>query len=743
MRCRFRWKIFKNEESGFTIASFTTRDPSVPVAARDKFLQEKKYTAFVAIGFDLPLTDQIEIEMEGQWEVSSHGTQFRVENFMEVVPRTREGILGYLSCGAVKGVGPKMAEAIYQEFGLRTLEVMENHPDELMKIRGISRKKLEGIIESFGKNKVFRELMTFLAPYKVTPKKANMILQHFRDESVEIVRRNPYMLCSVKGFGFLTVDEIGRQNYSQLNDPMRISGCISYIMGEAMKEGHLYLDKSEVVKRPLDVLNKDIGPMAVTREDVQKVLYRLVMQNSIVVEEDKIYVERQYEEENQTAALIARRLLNPFPPIHIEKELEEAQRALQITLSDKQKEAVRMVFASGISIITGGPGTGKTTVLKVILHIHERVCRTNVQLMAPTGRAARRMAESTGYEESSTMHLALGLIGDSLDYEPGLEYLSAGFLNLDEVSMVDMHLAYEFFRRVKPESRILLVGDVNQLPSVGAGDVFRQLILCGLIPVTVLDLVFRQGAYSNIHLNARRMQKNDTRLSFGEDFRFIAADNAEDTAQIVREIYLDEVKRAGIEQVQILTPYRVKTVNGANELNKSIEDLVNPPESGKKELSAGGQTFRAGDKILQNKNTEMASNGDLGKIMDFYTDEEGTVKTVIAFSDGREVTYEPEQMEMIEHANAITIHKAQGSECDIIIIPWVTAFYMMLKRNILYTGITRAKKRVYLVGQWNAVCQAIHNDDTGSRNTVLGERIVQYYNRYLTKQEPELLKLAV
>ena len=743
MRCRFRWKIFKNEESGFTIASFTTRDPSVPVAARDKFLQEKKYTAFVAIGFDLPLTDQIEIEMEGQWEVSSHGTQFRVENFMEVVPRTREGILGYLSCGAVKGVGPKMAEAIYQEFGLRTLEVMENHPDELMKIRGISRKKLEGIIESFGKNKVFRELMTFLAPYKVTPKKANMILQHFRDESVEIVRRNPYMLCSVKGFGFLTVDEIGRQNYSQLNDPMRISGCISYIMGEAMKEGHLYLDKSEVVKRSLDVLNKDIAPMAGTREDVQKVLYRLVMQNSIVVEEDKIYVERQYEEENQTAALIARRLLNPFPPIHIEKELEEAQRALQITLSDKQKEAVRMVFASGISIITGGPGTGKTTVLKVILHIHERVCRTNVQLMAPTGRAARRMAESTGYEESSTMHLALGLIGDSLDYEPGLEYLSAGFLNLDEVSMVDMHLAYEFFRRVKPESRILLVGDVNQLPSVGAGDVFRQLILCGLIPVTVLDLVFRQGAYSNIHLNARRMQKNDTRLSFGEDFRFIAADNAEDTAQIVREIYLDEVKRAGIEQVQILTPYRVKTVNGANELNKSIEDLVNPPESGKKELSAGGQTFRAGDKILQNKNTEMASNGDLGKIMDFYTDEEGTVKTVIAFSDGREVTYEPEKMEMIEHANAITIHKAQGSECDIIIIPWVTAFYMMLKRNILYTGITRAKKRVYLVGQWNAVCQAIHNDDTGSRNTVLGERIVQYYNRYLTKQEPELLKLAV
>ena len=227
MRCRYRKTIFLNEENGYTIAVFTTKDASVPLAARDKYLQGQKVIGFTAIGFDLPRSDQIEIEMEGQWEKSSHGLQYQVENFMEIVPRTKEGILGYLSCGSVKGVGPKVAEAIYKEFGLNTLEIMEEHPQELLKVRGISQKKLKGIVESYGKNKVFRELMTFLAPYKVTPKKVNLILQKFRNESVEIVRHRPYQLCAVKGFGFLTVDAIGRKNCQALNDPMRISGCLS------------------------------------------------------------------------------------------------------------------------------------------------------------------------------------------------------------------------------------------------------------------------------------------------------------------------------------------------------------------------------------------------------------------------------------------------------------------------------------------------------------------------------------
>lgn len=669
MRCRFKHKIFQNEENGYTIAIFTTQDTSVPLSARDKYLASRNIIGFSAIGFGLPLTDEIELEMEGRWESGEHGTQYQVENFMEVVPRTKEGILGYLSSGAIKGIGPKMADTIFRKFGLQTLEIMENNPQELLKIRGISEKKLAAIVESYGKNQVFRELMTFLAPFKVTPKKVNMILKKFGNESVDIIRHRPYMLSAVKGFGFLTVDAIGRQCCCALNDPMRISGCIGHIMNQAMKEGHLFKQRQEVIREALEMLNRDLQVMAVSEQDVSQVLYRLVLQKSIVVEEERIYSIRQYEEETQTASMIARRLLEKPVLLSIEPELEKAQKTLGITLSETQKQAVRMVFAHPISIITGGPGTGKTTVLKVILYIHQALCRSEVQLMAPTGRAARRMVESTGCENASTMHLALGLLGDDTDFEPDFEYLSAGFLNVDEVSMVDMHLAYEFFRRVSRHARVLLVGDKNQLPSVGAGDVFRQLIACGLIPVTVLDLVYRQGALSSIPYNAKLMQENKTNLSFGEDFQFIACKGADEAAEIVRRIYLDEIAKNGMDQVQILTPYRKRSAAGVDELNKSLEDFVNPPIAGKKELHIGSQVFRVGDKILQNKNTEMASNGDLGRILDCITDEDGNARAVIGFPDGRQVQYEADQMEMIEHANATTIHKAQGSECPVVIIP--------------------------------------------------------------------------
>lgn len=745
MRGRLNRKIFLNEQNGYTIAVYTTKDTSVPLAARNKYLTSQGMIGFSAIGYNLPLTDEIELEMEGEWINGEHGLQFKVETFMEIVPRTKEGIIGYLSSGAIKGVKEKTAEAIYKKFGLQALEVMEQKPEELLSIRGISERKLEDIKASFGQNKIFRELMTFLAPYHVSPKKANLILQTFHEDAINIVRYRPYMLSAVKGFGFMTVDAIGRQNYSDLNDPMRISGCVSYVLHEAMKEGHLYLEQEALIKRCMEVLNKDLMQIAVGEQDINQVLYRLVMQKSIVLEEGCIYIAGQYEEENRTADMIAKRLLYENVPLDIEQELELAQKDLGITLSERQKEAVRMVFANHISIITGGPGTGKTTVLKVILYIHENKCKTLVQLMAPTGRAARRMVESTGQKNASTMHLALGLLGDGSDYELDFEYQDAEFINVDEVSMVDMHLAYEFFRRLKQETRVVLLGDVNQLPSVGAGDVFRQLIACGLIPVTALDMVYRQGTQSSIPINAKLIQENQTNLYMGEDFVFIPCKGVEQTAEMVKQIYLDEIARNGMDQVQILTPFRKKSAAGAEELNRTLEDLVNPPASGRKELTIGKDVFRVGDKVLQNKNTEIVSNGDMGTIQDFYEDEDGNLKVQILFTDNRQIEYEYEQMEMVEHANAITIHKSQGSECPIVIIPWVKAFYVMLKRNILYTAITRAKVKVYLVGEWSAVCQAIHTDNSGTRKTMLGKRIIQFYSKYQSERVPEMeqLRLAV
>jgi len=607
---------------------------------------------------------------------------------------------------------------------------MEKYPQELLKIQGISQKKLDRIVDSFGKNKVFRELMTFLSPFHVTPKKANMILQKFRDQSVEIIRKQPYILCSVKGFGFLTVDAIARQCCAATNDPMRISGCVSYVLREAMKQnGHLYLEQEILVKDALKVLNKELNLQPVTETEILKVLYRLVMQDSIVVEENRVYITQQHQEEEDTASMIARKLHERIPVLTIEKELEEAQEDLNITLSEQQKEAVRMVFANPISIITGGPGTGKTTVLKIILYIYQKKCGNEVKLMAPTGRAARRMAESTGSGDATTMHMALGLFGDG-DYEALIDELSADFINVDEVSMVDMHLAYEFFYKVKAGARVLLVGDVHQLPSVGAGDVFRQLILCGKIPVTVLNLVYRQGKDSNIPINAQLINEGKTNLQWGDDFQMVECSGADAAAQIVKNIYLKEIQMYGMEQVQILSPYKVRSAAGVLELNRSLQDEVNPPVSGKRELHLGGEIFREGDRILQNKNTEFASNGDLGTLVQIAEDEDNNPLVQIVFTDGRRVKYEAEQVEMIEHANAITIHKSQGSECQVVIIPWLKAFYPMLKRNIFYTGITRAKQRVYIVGEWKAVCQAIHTDDTGTRKTMLAVKIQQYCERY-------------
>lgn len=744
MRCRYARKIYQSVENGFTVAVYLTKDESVPLSARDKFFASRNKIGFTAVGNNLPLTDQIELEMEGDWENGSHGLQFKVESFMEIVPRTKEGIIGYLSSGAIKGVKQRTAEAIYQQFGLETLEVIENSPEKLLCIRGISKRKLRDIVESYGQNQVFRELMTFLAPYKVTPKKVNMILQTFRDDSVRVIQNRPYMLCAVKGFGFLTVDTIGRQLCRTLNDPMRISGCISYILHEAMKEGHLYLTQETLMDKTMALLNKGLTVPAVAEQDISHVLYQLVMQQSIVMDGEKVYIFQQYEEERLTALMIAKRLGIPRQMISVEKELEQAQQELGITLSERQKQAVRMVFESPISIITGGPGTGKTTVLKVILFIHGLKYKTTVQLMAPTGRAARRMAESTGNEEASTMHMALGLLGGT-DYELDFQYLESDFLNVDEVSMVDMHLAYEFIRRVKENAKILLLGDVDQLPSVGAGDVFRQLIGCRLIPVTVLDMVYRQGAASNIPVNAKMIQQNQTNLYMGDDFVFLPCKGAEQTAEMVKKLYLDEVKKYGLEQVQILTPYRVRTAAGVVELNRTLEDIVNPPVNGKNELSIGKDTFRVGDKVLQNKNAALVSNGDMGIIQEIFTDTDGNQKVKILFSENREIEYEKEQMEMVEHANAITVHKSQGSEYSVVIIPCIKAFYTMLKRNILYTAITRAKCKVYLVGEWNAVCQSIHTDDSGKRNTVLGRRIQGFYyaEQKQKTEEMEQMKLAV
>lgn len=744
MKCVFRSKIYQNEENGYTIAEFWTKDDSVPVAARDKTWQDG--WCITVFGHNLPLSEKVEVEMVGNWvKHPKYGLQFEVETFMEVVERTKEGIIEYLSSGAIKGVGRKTAEAIFAVFGMETLKVLEENPEKLLSVRGISHTKLQDIVDDYNKNQPFRELMTFLAPFGITPKKVQMILEAFGSQSPTIVKNRPYMLCAIKGMGFLTVDAIAKKCCGSLNDPMRISGCVSYTLKQAAQEGHLYLMQQDLIDRCLEVLNKDLLQQTVYDRDVQNVLYRLTLQKSIVVESQRVYECSNYIAEKETARMAVDLLLQTFPQYpQIDIPIQEAEQALHIRLSESQRQAVKMVFTHPLSIITGGPGTGKTTVLKVVLYIHKKLCKGEVQLMAPTGRAARRMAESTSESNASTMHMALGLVGDEAFAD--FTELSAAFYNVDEYSMVEMKLAYEFFRHLPGNARVVLIGDVDQLPSVGAGDVFRQFIGCGLIPVTVLDLVYRQSEDSLINFNAVQIKQNKTMLQYGSDFQLVECKSADEAASLIHQIYTQEVAVSDVDSVQVLTPFRKRTASGVVELNKKLREIVNPKVRGHVELKIGAQTYRVGDKVIQTQNTEVVSNGDIGMIQSIYKDEIDEMKVDILFSDNRKVSYATEQMDNIDLAYATTIHKSQGSEYPVVIIPWIKEFYIMLKRNILYTAITRAKERVILVGEKSALYRAIHTDDSGKRNTALGEKMREYYQKRTgvrNNNQPEQLKLAI
>ena len=590
-------------------------------------------------------------------------------------------------------------------------------------------------MDSYQESRTVRDLAAHLAPFDVTLKKIQKIYECFGNASLETVKNQPFALCSVSGFGFLTVDRIARATGCRLNDPMRIDGCIDYCMEQELQLGNLYQEKQVFQKKVYKQLNTGCREEAVTELEVYQRLYHLVKEKHLYYTEGALYPAKQYRYECGAARVIAGLLAQECEvPAGLDILLKEAQRELSLTLSSRQEDAVRKAFTHLVSIVTGGPGTGKTTVQKVMLHIHKKLEGTDVLLTAPTGRASRRMAESTGHTEAMTMHSALGLTcdDDSAEMESMLE---AGFIIADEFTMSDMRLSYEFFCYIRKGSHLVLVGDIDQLPSVGPGNVFRELVQCGVIPVTVLDTVFRQGEDSRIITNAHRMQENNTSLDYGEGFTFIPAKDAKTAGDLVVELYRTCADRYGMEQVQVLSPYRRKGDASVNSLNERLWEICSRKGSGSLELQSGGHTFRTGDRIIHNKNREQVSNGDIGYVTKIYEDEEGTRKAKLTFSDRRSVDYTCDEMDMVEHAYATTVHKSHGSEYPVVILPWITAFYGMLKRNIFYTAVTRAKAQVLIVGDKRAVAIAIHNTECDQRNTRLGERIIQEYNRLEEKKK--------
>ena len=734
MLCRFDRAIFQSD-NGYCVFSYSTQDESVPKEARKNTFFSDDKIHFTAVGYHLVSTNVVEVELDGTWEQSKHGLQLSVTTCKQIVPTDQAGVLAYLSSGIIKGVGPEIAKAIVAKFGDKTMEVLDQNPQQLLSIRGIARTKLKTIVASYEETKALSDLMIYLAPFGVSMKKAAMIKEEFGDQSLQIVKTDPFQLCRIKGFGFMTVDSIARKTKVSLKHPMRYAGAINYVLDEARVSGHLFLSVDETVGRCYDLLNSDCEAEVVSEGEIRQAISNERLESRIYVEGTRVYLSYERMCEVKAAKRIVSMILQEdFGEIYdLDEKIDQAEQTLKQKLAPSQRKAVKLCLSHPISIMTGGPGSGKTTTLRFILDIYKKEYPSNeILLAAPTGRASRRMAEQTGMF-ASTLHSALGLITDEESPLNDTELLPADLIVVDEFSMVDMRLAYILLERIKPGAQLLIVGDADQLPSVGAGNVLREMIRSEKVPTAVLDTIFRQASNSRIIVNAHAINHNDTHLQYGDDFQMLEVQNAEDAAQLVVKNYLQEVSQHGLENVQILSPFRKRGAVASNALNETIRDLVNPASKRKMELKCGSRVFRVGDRIMQTANRNGVSNGDVGLITGMVkVDDEVFVD--IRLLDGRELRYSKDMMEDVEFSYCLTIHKSQGQEYPVIIVPLLKEHYIMLRRNLLYTAVTRAKAKVILIGQRQAVYIAIHKCDVGQRNTVLADRIVAYYNREMSKR---------
>jgi exodeoxyribonuclease V alpha subunit len=503
--------------------------------------------------------------------------------------------------------------------------------------------------------------------------------------------------------------------------PERISAGIMYKLKEAENRGHLCLENHVLINECIALLNTE----GLTEYLAACQAYRLLQNKELTAYKGYSYRDETVRAE-QAVADKTRELISCGGTSHklnLDAAIDDEQRKLGITLVPEQRQAVKIALSSSLCIISGGPGTGKTLIQSVFLKIYsETNPKAKIVCCAPTGRADRRMEQCTGHP-ASTIHKALGLsAGDEGEYgEPDM--LDASLVLVDEVSMLDIYLAKNLLKALPPGCKLILVGDADQLPSVGPGAVLSELIACGRIPVVKLDHVFRQDSGSLIATNAKRIRHGDSSLEYGGDFTLYESSELEQSADIIERLYLDEAGRIGVDNVALLTPFRKKTETGVNALNERLRDKLNPPNPVKPQCSFGRRVFRLGDKVMQIKNKKDINNGDIGYITGISSND-GDTAVRVDFGDGRLVEYDTQELDLLELAYACTVHKSQGCEYQSVIVNLQTQHYIMLKRPLLYTAITRAKQRVIIVGERKALHIAVHKTDAEKRNTMLADRII-------------------
>ena len=670
--------------------------------------------------------------MEGHWsKTQKHGIQFEVERYEEVITPTKDGIIAYLASGQIRGIGKKTAEKIYETFGQETLQILDQEPRKLLTVKGISEKKLRKIIDSYLANRGARDVIAFLAPHGVTPNRAVKLYREYGEETMDIVRNHPYRLCELAGIAFKTADKLAMSMGIDPLSPERVDEALLYTLTDAEGKGHLCLEKHDFLKACLKLLDT----VGMTEDMAAARAVRLIQDGKLVSYGDSVFKSKTARTEESLAYEIVRKMhgsVAEYP--HLDYAIDQEERKLGFRLAPEQREAVKMGLTQKLCVITGGPGTGKTSVQKALLDLYkERYPAAKIACCAPTGKAARRMEQATGVR-ASTVHRALGLMANEDGQYGDPEMLEADLVLVDEVSMLDVYLAEKLFRSVADKSRLILVGDSDQLPSVGPGAVLKEIIASGLVPVVRLDQVFRQKNGSRIAANAKLIRHGNLSLEYGSDFEFYDSTDLSVSAEIIESLYLQETAKYGIDNVVLLSPYRQKTETGANALNQRLQGKINPPMDGKSDAVHGQRRFRTGDKVMQIKNCEDINNGDIGYIKSITGTQSDSVVR-IDFGDGRIVDYENSDLDMLDLGYACTVHKSQGSEYKSVIINLQCAHSVMLVRPLIYTAITRAKEKVLIVGERRALCTSIRRIDT---ERVIRNASVDAFRASRRKQKTEM-----
>ena len=724
--------IYQNEVNSYTVGIFETEEEQFTVVG---------YLPFICKGDSLKIIGKF-------IEHKDYGEQFKIETFEKLMPQTLSALEKYLANGNIKGVGPATASKIIKLFGEETIHVLKYEPSKLAQIKGITKDKAKEISESFIENWEVWQIVGFLERFGLGAESAKKVYDLLGINAISEIENDPYILIDIaRGVEFSQIDKMAIELGIERENQKRVKSGIKYALIKITYNGHCCTLKENLIEYVKQLLG-------VAEEIIEEGLINLKANEDIVIEkrdeEEWVYLYSFYKTENEIAERIIKlkNTKNVKKVGNIEKELKKVEERTDMILSEKQKEAIRTINDNNVTIITGGPGTGKTTIIKSIIEIYKQK-KYKIVLCAPTGRAAKRMTETTG-EEAQTLHrlLEIGKVDDDAFYKKDKDFegapIDADIIIVDEMSMVDMFVMSYLLDCIYLGTKLILVGDTDQLPSVGPGSVLKDIISSEKISTVHLDKIFRQAARSKIIVNAHRVnngqkfiQKDDSELSENakEDFFFIKENNQEKILEQVLSLCNGRLKKFGdydfFENIQVLTPTK-KGMLGTKELNKSLQQELNPPREGEPEKASMGAVFRIGDRIMQTKNNydmywerregdsietgNGVFNGEIGTITNI-NEKEKNIR--IKFDDDKVCWYEFNDLEQIDHSYCITIHKAQGSEFDVVIMIVPQAAPMLLTRNLLYTGLTRAKKLLIVIGNDRVVDFMINNVDSKKRNTGL------------------------